>query len=119
LTEHFPAEIQNTFLLLQFGGDESGCPGSLKIITASNAVDIHHFPGEIEIFAELALHCIEVDGIQTYATAGDKLIAELGLPLDGINIIRQYIHQLVEAGFPNFTPFFAGWQITFFQQVTP
>ena len=52
----------------------SARPGSLKIETTCDAVDVETLAREVEAGRELTLHCFEIDFFQADATAGDKLV---------------------------------------------
>ena len=60
----------------------SARPGSLKIETTCDAVDVETLAREVEAGRELTLHCFEIDFFQADATAGDKLVFVGGLALD-------------------------------------
>jgi hypothetical protein len=59
----------------------SARPGSLKIETTCDAVDVETLTREVEAGDELALHCFEIDFLQPYTTAGDELVFVGSLPV--------------------------------------
>lgn len=63
--------------------DPAGSPGSLKVKTAGNAIDIEEFAGEIQARADFALHCFEVHFRKANAAAGDEFIFVQAFAGDG------------------------------------
>ena len=98
----------------QFPGNKRRCPGCLKIIASRDAIDVHYLSCKVEVRTNSALHGLEIDALEAYASAGNKLFFEGRFSFDCIDIVGQDLYQFVHPFFAQLTPSLVLWQARFF-----
>mgnify|MGYP006966905375 CR=1 FL=1 len=61
-------------------GNHSGGPGSLKVESPGQGIDIQNFTGEMQTGHDSALHGLEIDFLQSHSAAGHEFLLVHAFP---------------------------------------
>lgn len=82
----------------------SGGPGILEVETTGQTIYSQRLSGEIQTGEALALHGLEIHLVQAHATAGDELVLEQALALEGLMPGTKFFSQAAQFNFGKVSP---------------